>query len=160
LWVALLVSAILAVSCGGGPFAVPPDYPGEAPAARPAPAEPTAEEVVDPGSGLEPEPPCAPDSVDKIAAHPPRGVDVMTAPGELPRLQVAADGSSKITLKQTRVEASITGLVADVEVRQTYENNYRTPIETTYVFPLPQNAAVYRMTMVVGARKIEAVVKE
>jgi Ca-activated chloride channel family protein len=144
-YLALLASVLLLVSCADLP---PPDSPAqpEAPAAGPPP-EP------------EPPPPDAPDSVAQLPAAASRGLDVMTAPGELPSLKVAGD-ASKVVLKKTDVDASITGLVADVEVRQTYENHFTVPIETTYVFPLPENAAVYRMTMVIGDRKIEAVVKE
>ena len=40
------------------------------------------------------------------------------------------------------MKATVAGLTADVTVKQTYSNPYDRVIEATYVFPLPENAAV------------------
>jgi Ca-activated chloride channel family protein len=64
-----------------------------------------------------------------------------------------------LPLKQTRVKAQIAGLVSTVVVTQEFENLYTTPIEAVYVFPLPHDAAVYGMKMVIGDRVVEGVIK-
>lgn len=57
-------------------------------------------------------------------------------------------------LKTTAVKTDISGFIARVTVRQEFENNFASPIEAVYVFPLSQNGAVDRMTMTVGTRTI------
>lgn len=57
-------------------------------------------------------------------------------------------------LKTTAVKTDISGFIARVTVRQEFENNFASPIEAVYVFPLSQNGAVDRMTMTVGQRTI------
>ncbi|MBD3176073.1 MAG: VWA domain-containing protein, partial [Armatimonadia bacterium] len=59
-------------------------------------------------------------------------------------------------LEHTDVEADVTGLIAKVNVTQTFGNPYGDPIEAVYVFPLPENAAVNDMVMQVGDRTIRA----
>jgi Ca-activated chloride channel family protein len=56
----------------------------------------------------------------------------------------------RLPLKDTRVEVAITGVIADVTVRQVYENRGTRPIHARYVFPASTRAAVYDMTMTVG----------
>lgn len=65
----------------------------------------------------------------------------------------------QLPLKHTRVKADITGITATVRVIQEFGNPYTTPIEAIYVFPLPHNAAVYAMKMVIGERVIEGKIK-
>ena len=86
--------------------------------------------------------------------------DVMTDPGEVPQLRVAADDNKALPLEHTKVRATLAGLTASVEVTQHYKNPYKTAIEATYIFPLPENSAVHAMKMVIGDRTIEAVVKD
>lgn len=78
-----------------------------------------------------------------------------TDPGDLPRLRLVED-ASELPLRHTDVRASITGLVAEVEVRQTYENTHAEAIEAVYTFPLPENSAVRDMEIVIGDRTIKA----
>lgn len=94
---------------------------------------------------------------------------VMTDPGELPRLEVvdtekkprAKDAERlQVPLKQTHVSAKITEFVAEVEVRQTYENTATNPIEVLYVFPLPENSAVNHLHMQIGDREINAEIQK
>jgi Ca-activated chloride channel family protein len=66
----------------------------------------------------------------------------------------------QLPLKQTRVEVAISGVIADVIVRQVYENRGQRPIHVRYVFPASTRAAVYGMTMTVGDRRIVAKIKE
>lgn len=70
----------------------------------------------------------------------------------------AVDSSGKATatcpLKHTDVKAEISGFVSRVVVTQQFENPFKEKIEAVYTFPLPQNAAVDDMTMIVGERTI------
>ena len=56
----------------------------------------------------------------------------------------------RLPLKDTRVDVAIAGVIADVTVRQVYENRGTRPIHARYVFPASTRAAVYGMTMTVG----------
>ena len=50
--------------------------------------------------------------------------------------------ASPLPLKQTRVNAHLTGLISNVTVIQSYANPYESPVELEYLFPLPENAAL------------------
>ncbi|MBK6689645.1 MAG: VWA domain-containing protein [Deltaproteobacteria bacterium] len=65
-----------------------------------------------------------------------------------------------LPLKVMDVRAKIAGLIATTEVRQSYVNNLGTPLEATYIFPLPDRAAVTRFVMEVAGRVVEGVIKE
>src|SRR6266850_2313523 len=52
-------------------------------------------------------------------------------------------------LKHTDVKAEISGFLSRVVVTQEFENPFPEKIEAVYTFPLPQNAAVDDMTMIV-----------
>ena len=69
---------------------------------------------------------------------------------------VGPDGQlkSQCPLKHTAVKAEITGFLSRVVVTQKFENPFKEKIEAVYVFPLPQNAAVDDMTMLVGNRVV------
>src|ERR1043166_3398590 len=66
----------------------------------------------------------------------------------------------RLPLKDTRVDVAISGVVADVTVRQVYENRGRRPLYARYVFPGSTRAAVYGMTMTVGDRRLVATIRE
>jgi Ca-activated chloride channel family protein len=66
----------------------------------------------------------------------------------------------KLPLKDTRVEVSISGVIADVTVRQIYENQGSRPLHARYVFPASTRAAVYGMTMTVGDQRVVAKIEE
>lgn len=66
----------------------------------------------------------------------------------------------QLPLKQTHVGVEISGVIADVIVRQVYENRGQRPIHAQYVFPASTRAAVYGMTMTVGDVRIVAKIKE
>ncbi|HKP37164.1 MAG TPA: VIT and VWA domain-containing protein [Pyrinomonadaceae bacterium] len=57
-------------------------------------------------------------------------------------------------LKHTDVKADVSGFLARVTVTQEFENTFKEKIEAVYTFPLPQNAAVDDMTMLVGDRTV------
>ena len=58
------------------------------------------------------------------------------------------------------VDARIAGVVAAIDVAQTFVNTTGQAIEATYIFPLPDRAAVHRFRMEVAGRVIEGVVDE
>src|SRR5947209_16425098 len=57
-------------------------------------------------------------------------------------------------LKHTDVKVEISGFLARAVVTQEFENPFKEKIEAVYTFPLPQNAAVDDMTMLVGDRTV------
>ena len=115
-----------------------PALPGSLPAAqeeiwviaRPEPGTPAARDEEDPGSGA------------LMARLPGEEVEV------------------PVPLKHTDVKAHIAGYIAAVEVTQQFHNPYDTKIVASYVFPLPQNAAVNEFIMTVGERRIRGIIRE
>lgn len=67
---------------------------------------------------------------------------------------------TKLPLKSTKVDVEISGVIADVNVKQVYTNTGKSTIEAIYVFPASTRAAVYDMLMTVDGREIRAVIKE
>ncbi len=66
----------------------------------------------------------------------------------------------RLPLAALEVEARITGLVVATELRQTFVNHTGAAIEATYIFPLPDRAAVHRFRMEVSGRVVEGVIDE
>lgn len=78
-----------------------------------------------------------------------------------PYFLVQGDPSvDQLPLKDTRVNISVSGVIADVKVVQTYRNEGSRPINATYVFPASTRAAVYAMRMRIGNEVIVAKIKE
>jgi Ca-activated chloride channel family protein len=75
-------------------------------------------------------------------------------PGGLQVLDANGKPKADCPLKNTEVKADVSGFLARVTVTQEFENNFKEKIEAVYTFPLPQNAAVDDMTMVVGDRTV------
>ncbi|MFI6596918.1 VIT domain-containing protein [Nonomuraea sp. NPDC050536] len=65
-----------------------------------------------------------------------------------------------LPLESVDVKADISGLVAGVEVTQGFRNPFDVTLEATYVFPLPDRAAVTGFRMEADDRVIEGVLKE
>jgi Ca-activated chloride channel family protein len=65
-----------------------------------------------------------------------------------------------LPLEFVEVHATVTGLVAGVEVGQGFRNPHGVPVEATYIFPLPDRAAVTAMTMEAADRVVEAKLEE
>lgn len=65
-----------------------------------------------------------------------------------------------LPLKDTKVNIAVSGVIADVQVLQTYRNEGGRPINATYVFPASTRAAVYAMRMRIGDQVIVAKIKE
>jgi Ca-activated chloride channel family protein len=76
-------------------------------------------------------------------------------PGSLTVVDAAGKARSMCPLKHTNVKAEISGFISRVVVTQQFENPFKEKIEAVYTFPLPQNAAVDDMTMIVGERTIK-----
>jgi Ca-activated chloride channel family protein len=66
----------------------------------------------------------------------------------------------QLPLKDTRVNIAVTGVIADVQVLQTYRNEGSRPINASYIFPASTRAAVYSMRMKIGDQVIVAKIKE
>lgn len=78
-------------------------------------------------------------------------------------LMATLPGAKKLVpvpLKHTDVKAGIDGYVATVKVKQQFHNPYDSKIEASYVFPLPQDAAVNEFVMTVGERRIRGIIRE
>ncbi len=65
-----------------------------------------------------------------------------------------------LPLKALAVQTRIDGLLARTTVTQTFINSLSEPLEATYIFPLPDRAAVTRFRMEVAGRVIEGSLKE
>ncbi len=74
--------------------------------------------------------------------------------GSLQILDPSGKPKAVCPLKHTEAKAEISGFLARVVVTQEFENPFDEKIEAVYTFPLPQNAAVDDMTMVVGDRTV------
>ena len=66
----------------------------------------------------------------------------------------------QLPLKDTQVDITVAGVIADVKVRQIYRNEGSRPINASYVFPASTRAAVYAMRMQIGNEIIVAKIKE
>jgi Ca-activated chloride channel family protein len=85
---------------------------------------------------------------DPGKAHPDAGFGALTTPkGGLP-------------LVALEVDSRIDGLLASLEVRQTFVNTWSEPLEATYIFPLPDRAAVTSFRLEVAGRVIEGELQE
>ncbi|MFQ5639540.1 MAG: TonB family protein [bacterium] len=65
-----------------------------------------------------------------------------------------------VPLEHTEVQADISGFIVRVQVTQKFVNPFDKRIEAVYVLPLPEDAAVDRMTMHIGDRTIKGVIKK
>ncbi len=74
--------------------------------------------------------------------------------GSLVAVDSAGKPKARCPLKHTDVKAQISGFLSRVVVTQEFENPFKEKIEAVYTFPLPQNAAVDDMTMIVGDRTV------
>ena len=79
----------------------------------------------------------------------------------------AEDGFGALTtekgplpLKALDVQARVIGLLAETTIRQTFVNTHPEPLEATYIFPLPDRAAVTRFRLEVAGRIVEGQLKE
>ena len=80
---------------------------------------------------------------------------------ECPYFNVFCTDSTGVafSLVSTDIDATISGVIANVIIEQTYLNTGDSIIDATYVFPMSTNAAVYDMEMIINGRTIQAVIK-
>jgi Ca-activated chloride channel homolog len=99
-----------------------------------------------------------------VAAAPPGSGESVAAPDEIAEgeLRAVSDEGSvvRFPLRHTDVKADIVGVVAHVEVLQTFGNPFDRPIEAVYVFPLPDQAAVDAMEIHLEDRVIRGVIRK
>ncbi len=69
------------------------------------------------------------------------------------------DKKLEMPLKHTDVKIEVSGFVASATVTQHYHNPFKKPIEAVYTFPLPNDAAVDDMQMIIGQRTIKGLIK-
>jgi Ca-activated chloride channel family protein len=75
-------------------------------------------------------------------------------------LGALATAKGLLPLKALDVATRIDGLLWQTTVSQTFVNAFGEPLEATYIFPLPDRAAVTRFRMEVAGRVIEGILKE
>jgi len=76
------------------------------------------------------------------------------------RLQTGPDTYQSAVQLQARVHFQISGLVAHVQLEQEFRNDSGSWVEAEYLFPLPEDAAVNRLELVIGERVIIGEIKE
>jgi Ca-activated chloride channel family protein len=84
----------------------------------------------------------------------------LAAPHDGAGLGALRTDRGNLPLDRIDLRADITGLTSAVELTQDFVNAFDVPLEATYVFPLPDRAAVTRMRMTVGGRVVEAELQE
>ncbi|MEB3827916.1 VIT domain-containing protein [Phormidium sp. CCY1219] len=99
------------------------------------------------------------------------GITILSQGGNIPTAEtpnsagglyvLSPDGEKQVfPLQHTKVNARIAGNLSRVEVTQTFENPFNDPLEAVYVFPLPDEAAVDDMEIVIGDRIIKGDIKQ
>ncbi len=68
-------------------------------------------------------------------------------------------GDESLPLLETSAKVDIVGVIADVKVRQVYQNRSESPIDAIYVFPGSTKAAVYGMRMTIDERVVVAKIR-
>ena len=72
----------------------------------------------------------------------------------------SAEGYRPAPILSSEVEMRVTGLVARTRLTQHFENTSGAWMEGVYLFPLPDDAAVDRLRMVIGDRVLEGEIQE
>jgi len=72
----------------------------------------------------------------------------------------ALAGEESFPLKSTKVTATVSGVIANVLVKQTYENTGASTLHARYVFPASTRAAIHGLTLRVGDKVVAARIKE
>lgn len=75
--------------------------------------------------------------------------------GEL-RWRDASGQLQALASLDTDVEYKVSGLVAEVQLRQQFRNSGKDWLEAQYLLPLPDGAAVYSMSLEIGERRVVA----
>jgi Ca-activated chloride channel homolog len=75
-------------------------------------------------------------------------------------LGTLATGKGNLPLETLDIRGVIAGTAASVELAQGFRNPFDVPLEATYIFPLPDRAAVTAMRMEAAGHVVEAVLAE
>jgi Ca-activated chloride channel homolog len=75
-------------------------------------------------------------------------------------LRKTPDGLVPLPLLDLDVRLDVTGILVRGTVTQSFRNPTAEVIDCVYVFPLPERAAVHRMEMRIGGRRIVSVIEE
>ncbi|HYV19428.1 MAG TPA: VIT domain-containing protein [Verrucomicrobiae bacterium] len=95
-------------------------------------------------------------------SSPIRGTGAWTVTGTTPENRCATGDCRDeevvhpFLLAHTDAQAVVTGPVAHTVLRQEWTNPNLVALDGTYIFPLPDNAAVTGLTLTIGSRRIEA----
>lgn len=101
-----------------------------------------------PDPGLSP----LPVPVERVAPPiPPLPMDPTPQPLEL----IPPVWSGPVRVSLYRVDAQVVDQVATTRVEQVFKNEGDRPLEGTYIFPLPENAAISEFNMFVDGQKVE-----
>lgn len=96
-----------------------------------------------------------------LYALPASATEVPPERTESPYFRVIGETNTEaLPLVSTHADVDIAGVIARVNVKQTYKNSGSTPIEAIYVFPGSTRAAIFKMKMTIGERTIEAKIHE
>jgi Ca-activated chloride channel homolog len=95
-----------------------------------------------------------------IAPLPEEELSRYLFPNDEPGFGALSTERGPLPLKALDVLARIDGLLAEVAVTQTFVNTHAEPLEATYIFPLPDRAAVTEFRLEVAGRIVEGVLNE
>jgi Ca-activated chloride channel homolog len=87
-------------------------------------------------------------------------VDGIESAGELRFVDDQGRHLESAIMVNADYQVEVTGLVADVQLKQSFRNTSRQWREAVYVFPLPEKASVYGLTMMAGERRIVGEIRE
>lgn len=89
------------------------------------------------------------------------GISVARAEEGSGQLLLQREGGTTTALHlRSSADVTIKGMLAKVVLTQTFQNSGPDWAEAVYVFPLPETAAVSRMVMTIGERKLVAEIRE
>ena len=100
--------------------------------------------------------PASADPVESLEDAGPNGV----GSGHLLMKDDASGRFIPAVVQRSKVHFNINGMIATVQVEQTFRNDTDRYLEGVYVFPLPDTAAVRALEMQLGDRRIVGVIKE
>lgn len=98
-----------------------------------------------------------------LFVHPVYAEASETGPGGVGEFHFVDDSGQRqgsATLLNTDYRVTVSGLIADTRLRQSFRNTSQQWREGVFVFPLPENASVYGMTMTAGERVIVGEIHE
>lgn len=89
----------------------------------------------------------------KAGARMPRVADAMFI---MPRPRPIPQPANSYKIRELKVDVNLQGQIAKVQVAQTFVNTGSRQMEVSFVFPLPYDGAVDRMTFMVDGKEYEA----